>query len=248
MFSRHALCGALHLGALATVIRGHSSLFMLTAEIKNRLLQQYPMLRELPAAEQGRLWETATTMHLPAGTVLFDENQPCQGFPLLLSGNIRVIKAAPNGRELQLYRVMPGESCILTSSCLLGNTRYHARGIAEQALELVLLPAGSFRTLLGNQQSFRSYVFHLFSDRLTDLMQLVSAVAFQKLDQRLANLLINKSSPIHATHQALADELGSAREIVSRLLKGFAEQGWVKLGREHIDITDAAALKKFADL
>jgi CRP/FNR family transcriptional regulator, anaerobic regulatory protein len=187
-------------------------------------------------------------MHLPAGAVLFDENQPCQGFPLLLSGNIRVIKAAPNGRELQLYRVMPGESCILTSSCLLGNTRYHARGIADQALEMVLLPAGSFNTLLGNQQSFRSYVFHLFSDRLTDLMQLVSAVAFQKLDQRLANLLAGKPSPVHATHQALADELGSAREIVSRLLKGFAEQGWVKLGREQIDITDAIALKKFADL
>jgi CRP/FNR family transcriptional regulator len=113
---------------------------------------------------------------------------------------------------------------------------------------MVLLPAAAFHTLLGKQETFRSYVFNLFSDRLTDLMQLVSAVAFQKLDQRLANLLINKPSPIHATHQALADELGSAREIVSRLLKGFAEQGWVKLGREQIDITDATALKKFADL
>jgi len=221
---------------------------MLTNDTQSRLLQQYPMLRELSAADQAELQSAASAMHVPAGAVLFDENQPCQGFPLLLSGSIRVIKAAPNGRELQLYRVMPGESCILTSSCLLGNTRYHARGIADQALEMVLLPAGSFNTLLGNQQSFRSYVFHLFSDRLTDLMQLVSAVAFQKLDQRLANLLAGKPSPVHATHQALADELGSAREIVSRLLKGFAEQGWVKLGREQIDITDATALKKFADL
>ena len=221
---------------------------MLTNETKERLLQQYPMLRELPAADQAEILSTASMMQLPAGTVMFDENQPCQGFPLLLSGNIRVIKAALNGRELQLYRVMPGESCILTSSCLLGNTRYHARGIAEQALEVVMLPAAAFHALLGRQEAFRSYVFHLFSDRLTDLMQLVSAVAFQKLDQRLANLLISKPGPIHATHQALADELGSAREIVSRLLKGFAEQGWVRLGREQIDITDAAALKKFADL
>ena len=221
---------------------------MLTNETKERLLQQYPMLRELPAADQAEILSTASMMQLPAGTVMFDENQPCQGFPLLLSGNIRVIKAALNGRELQLYRVMPGESCILTSSCLLGNTRYHARGIAEQALEMVMLPAATFHTLLGRQEAFRSYVFHLFSDRLTDLMQLVSAVAFQKLDQRLANLLINKPGPIHTTHQVLADELGSAREIVSRLLKGFAEQGWVRLGREQIDITDAAALKKFASL
>jgi CRP/FNR family transcriptional regulator, anaerobic regulatory protein len=221
---------------------------MLDTDTQSRLLQQYPMLRELPAADRAGLLAAASVIHLPAGTVVFDENQPCQGFPMLLSGNIRVIKSAPNGRELQLYRVMPGESCILTSSCLLGNTRYHARGIAEQALEMVLLSAAAFHTLLGQQEVFRIYVFHLFSDRLTDLMQLVSAVAFQKLDQRLASLLINKSNPIHATHQSLADELGSAREIVSRLLKGFAEQGWVKLGREQIDITDAAALKNFADL
>ena len=221
---------------------------MLDNDTRSRLLQQYPMLRDLPGADRSELLATASVMHLAAGTVVFDENQPCQGFPLLLSGNIRVIKAAPNGRELQLYRVMPGESCILTSSCLLGNTRYRARGIAEQSLEMVLLPAAAFHSLLGKQEAFRNYVFHLFSDRLTDLMQLVSAVAFQKLDQRLANLLVSKTSPIHATHQALADELGSAREIVSRLLKGFAEQGWVKLGREQIDITDAAALKKFASL
>ena len=221
---------------------------MLTSGIKERLLQQYPMLRELPAGDREELWETAAEMQLPAGTLLFDENQPCQGFPLLLSGSIRVIKASPSGRELQLYRVMPGESCILTSSCLLGNTRYQARGIAEQPLDMVLLPARAFHSLLGRQESFRSYVFHLFSDRLTDLMQLVSAVAFQKLDRRLAHLLATKPSPIHATHQALADELGSAREIVSRLLKGFAEQGWVRLGREQIDITDAAALRKFAEL
>jgi CRP/FNR family transcriptional regulator len=220
---------------------------MLDNNTQTRLLQQYPMLRELPSAELEALLAAANAMHVPAGTVVFDENQPCQGFPLLLSGSIRVIKAAPNGRELQLYRVMSGESCILTSSCLLGHTRYQARGIAEQALEIVLLPASAFHTLFGDSEAFRNYVFHLFSDRLTDLMQLVSAVAFQKLDQRLARLLIGKPSPIHATHQALADELGCAREIVSRLLKGFSEQGWIKLGREQIEVTDAAPLKKLAE-
>lgn len=221
---------------------------MLDSEIKERLLQQYPMLRELSAAELEGLLAAASMMSVPAGAVLFDENQPCQGFPLILSGSIRIIKAAPNGRELQLYRVVPGESCILTSSCLLGHTRYQARGIAESELEMVLLPEKAFHALFGACEAFRSYVFHLFSDRLTDLMQLVSAVAFQKLDQRLARLLVSKPHPIHTTHQALADELGSAREMVSRLLKGFAEQGWVRLGREQIDITDAAALREFAEL
>jgi CRP/FNR family transcriptional regulator len=221
---------------------------MLTGDLRTRLLQFYPSLAELPAAELDKLLADATVMPLPSGTVVFDENQPCQGFPMLLSGSIRVIKAAPNGRELQLYRVSPGESCILSSSCLLGHTRYPARGVAEQALQMVLLPALSFHALLGKHEAFRNYVFNLFSDRLTDLMQLVSAVAFQKLDQRLAALLVAKPSPLHTTHQALADELGSAREIVSRLLKGFADQGWVKLAREQIEVTDSAALGRFAEL
>jgi len=221
---------------------------MLTNDIKDRLLQQYPMLRELPAAERETLLASASAMQLPAGTVIFDENQPCQGFPMLLSGSVRVVKASANGRELQLYRILPGESCILTSSCLLGHTRYQARGITEQAVEMVALPPGNFHQLLNKYEVFRSYVFNLFTERLTDLMQLVSAVAFQKLDQRLAALLVGKPAPLHSTHQAIADELGCAREIVSRLLKGFADQGWVKLGREQIDIADMHALKKFAEL
>jgi len=221
---------------------------MLTSDVRSRLLQLYPALAGMTAAELDDLLENAMVMPLPIGTVVFDENQPCQGFPMLLSGSIRVIKAAPSGRELQLYRVTPGESCILTSSCLLGHTRYTARGIAEQNLEMVLLPAQSFQTLLEKHVAFRDYVFHLFSDRLTDLMQLVSAVAFQKLDQRLAALLVSKPSPLHITHQALADELGSAREIVSRLLKGFADQGWVKMAREQIEVIDITGLKRFSEL
>jgi len=220
---------------------------MLDSDTQSRLLRQYPMLRELSAADQAALLAAASVMHLPAGTVVFDENQPCQGFPLLLCGSIHVIKAAASGRELQLYSVNPGESCILTSSCLLGHTNYQARGVAKQDSELVVLPPATFRKLLSVHEPFRDYIFSLFSERLTDLMQLVSAVAFQKLDQRLAVLLIHRPSPIRTTHQALADELGSAREIVSRLLKGFSEQGWVKLGREQIEITDAASLKRFAE-
>jgi CRP/FNR family transcriptional regulator len=221
---------------------------MLDNDTRTRLLQHYPTLAELPPAELDTMLANAMVMPLPVGTVVFDENQPCQGFPMLLSGSIRVVKASPNGRELQLYRVLPGESCILTSSCLLGNTRYQARGFAEQALEMVLLPATSFHVLLGKHKTFRDYVFHLFSERLTDMMQLVSAVAFQKLDQRLAVLLIAKPSPLHTTHQALADELGSAREIVSRLLKGFADQGWIKMAREQIEVIDKIELKRFSEL
>jgi CRP/FNR family transcriptional regulator, anaerobic regulatory protein len=221
---------------------------MLSNDTRSRILQLYPMLHELPDVEMDAMSNTASLLQLAAGTVVFDENQPCQGFPLLLSGSLRVIKSSANGRELQLYRVVPGESCILTSSCLLGATNYQARGVVEEPVEMVILPTAVFHSLLGKDDAFRSYVFRLFTERLTDLMELVTAVAFQKLDQRLAALLVSKAGPIHLTHQALADELGSAREIVSRLLKGFSEQGWVRLGREQIILTNESALKKFSSL
>jgi CRP/FNR family transcriptional regulator len=148
---------------------------MLTDSIKARLLELYPMLGRLPGTELEELQAHAASMKVPAETVIFDENQACQGFPLLLSGSVRVIKAAANGRELRLYRVCPGESCILTSSCLMGHSKYQARGIAETETEIILLAPASFARLLSIHEPFRDYVFGLFSERLTDMMQLVSA-------------------------------------------------------------------------
>lgn len=216
--------------------------------LRSRLLDLYPLLGELSAARFADLFGTLEEIQLPAGMVIFDENQSCKGFPLLTSGSVRVIKAAPSGRELQLYRVCTGETCILTTSCLLGHTHYHARGIVEQNASMVMLSPHTFKALMAELPPFRDYIFALFSERITDLMELVSAVAFQKLDQRLAALLVSKGIIIRTTHQALADELGSAREMVSRLLKGFEEQGWVRLGREQIEVSDMAALKNFSTL
>jgi len=220
---------------------------MLENATKNRLLDCYPMLREMTTAQFDDLQLNANIIRLPAGTVVFDENQRCQGYPLLLSGSIRVIKAGANSRELQLYRLCAGESCILTNSCLLGDGLYHARGVTEQEVEIVAIQPAAYKRLIANCEPFRNYIFGLFSERMAELMQLVTSVAFQKLDQRLAALLISKPNPIHITHQALADELGSVREIVSRLLKYFVEQGWISLGRERIQIIDALELKNFAE-
>jgi CRP/FNR family transcriptional regulator len=199
----------------------------------------------LPDALRVSLPQSIQQLTVPAGTILFDEHQPCQGFPFVLAGGIRVVKAAANGRELPLYRVLPGESCIITSSCLLGRSDYNARGIAESETTLALLPRDYFDTLLATP-AFRDFVFHLFAERIADLMQLVEEVAFHKLDQRLANLLLGKGRHLQTTHQQLADELGSVREIISRLLKGFAAQGLVQLGREQIEILDPAGLRKLS--
>jgi CRP/FNR family transcriptional regulator len=211
-----------------------------------QLEKQYPVLAELPSELRKNIAAAAQAVTVPAGAMLFDERQPCQGFPFVLAGAIRVAKVSASGRELPLYRVTPGETCIITSSCLLGNVPYNARGTTESETALVLLPQGMFIDLLA-QAPFRNFIFNLFAERMADLMRLVEEVAFRKLDQRLAALLLGKGRVVHATHQQLADELGSVREMVSRLLKGFAEQGLVALGREQIEIRDAAGLRRLAE-
>ena len=207
---------------------------------------QYPVLAELPQKLRREIADAAQAVTVPSGATLFDEQQPCQGFPFVLAGAIRVSKVSASGRELPLYRVTPGETCIITSSCLLGDTPYNARGTTEGETVLVLLPQGVFIELL-EQAAFRNFIFHLFAERMADLMRLVEEVAFHRLDQRLAALLLGKGRIVHATHQQLADELGSVREMISRLLKGFAEQGLVALGREQIEIRDAAGLRRLAE-
>jgi CRP/FNR family transcriptional regulator len=217
-------------------------------EIRARVLGLYPILGELPQDELGKLFAEAAYMKVPDGALMFDENQQCMGFPLLISGSARVIKSSPSGRDLYLYQVLPGETCILTSSCLLAKAPYQARGVAQEELELVVLPPGTFQQLFSRLEQFRSQVFNRFSERLTELMNLVTAVAFQKLDQRLASFLVSKPNPVTMTHQALADELGSFRELVSRLLKDFEHRGWVRLERGQVHVLDLPAMKKFVNL
>jgi CRP/FNR family transcriptional regulator len=213
-----------------------------------RIAAAFPTLAQAPRATLERIAREGTYRKAPAGSTMFDEHSPCGGFPLVLSGSIRVLQRYPNGRELQLYRVKPGESCLLSGSCLLGNTDYAASGVAETDVELVVLPPTSFQSLIAEDESFRRHVFEVFGERLAALMQVVEAIAYQKLDQRLAALLVAKGTDgeIHMTHQALADDLGSVREIVSRLLRSFEDRGWVDLGRERVTIVDRGALAELA--
>ncbi|NMG65730.1 helix-turn-helix domain-containing protein [Azoarcus indigens] len=209
------------------------------------LLTRYPAIAALAETDRDRLLAPARWMAVPAGSVLFDERQGCEGFPFLLEGSVRVSKRSPSGRELPLYRIIAGETCILSASCLLGRADYNARGMAETPLRLMLLPAPVFDQLL-TVPPFRDFVFHLFAERIADLMQLVEEVAFRRLDQRLAAVLLGKGRVLHVTHQQLADELGSVREMVSRLLKGFADQGLLRLSREQVEILDPAGLRALA--
>jgi CRP/FNR family transcriptional regulator len=210
--------------------------------IRDDLLRRFSVFAELPAARLEALLAQAQVVRAAAGSVLFDANQPCRGFPLLLEGSVRVTKTAPNGREILLYRVEPGQGCILSGGCLLGHSDYSAKGTAETDIVLLNIPGGAFHELLLASEPFRRFVFGMYGERLAEVMELVEAVAFQRLDARLAQLLIRRGPVVQATHQALADELGSVREIVSRLLRSFEERGWVRLERERITLLDPKAL------
>lgn len=206
----------------------------------------YPALAGLSAPALAAALAQAQIVDLPAGTCVFAEGAACRQFPLVLSGSIRVAKVG-EGRELQLYRVGPGESCVLTSSCLVGASDYPATGVVESDVMLVVLPRSAFDELLATHPPFRQYVFGLFAERLAEMMALVEAVAFHKLDRRVAGALLGHGRVVEMTHQQLADAVGSVREIVTRVLRSFADQGLVKLGRGSIEVLDAAGLRRVAE-
>lgn len=211
-----------------------------------RLHRLYPAVASLPSADHDlALAREAQHLQAPAGTVLFEEGAPCQGFPMVLQGSVRVARGSPTGRRLELYRVVPGELCVVSASCLFGSAPFTAYGQALEPVELVVLTPAGFNAWC-RHEPFRQFVFGVFAERLADLMALAEAVAFQRLDQRLAQALLGRGQAMQITHQALADELGTVREIVSRLLSRFERAGWVGLSRERIELHDPAALRALA--
>jgi CRP/FNR family transcriptional regulator len=212
----------------------------------DELLALYPAIDALPdALRNAGLQQHMAWAEVGAGSVLFEEQAPCRGFPLVLAGEVRVARGSPRGRSLELYRVAPGDLCIVSTSCLFGSQMLTAHGMATTATRLAILSPRGFAEWTAHEP-FRRFVFGVFADRLADLIALAEAVAFQRLDQRLAAALLGHGSVVQATHQALADELGTVREIVTRLLRRFERAGWLELGRERIALRDPAALRRLA--
>jgi len=210
------------------------------------LLARFPVFAALPAPRLAELLAAAALRQAPAGSVVFAPSMPCEGFPLVLDGSVRVAKTSAGGREIVLYRVSPGEACILSGGCLLSETQYAARGVAESDVTLLRIPPDLFEELILQHPPFRRFVFEMYGARLAEMMELIEEVAFRRLDTRLARLLIQRGPVVNATHQNLADELGSVRVIVSRLLGNFEDSGWVRLERERVTVLEPKALLEFA--
>lgn len=214
--------------------------------LRSMLLERYPSLADVPRDELDAAIATVAPVDVPRGAVLFREGEPCRAFPFVLDGEVRVARGTPEGRSIELYRVGPGEVCLLSSSSAFADRPQSAHATAVVPTRLWPLPPEVFLRWMA-RPAFRQFVFSVFGERLADLMGLAEAVAFQRMDQRLAAALLGHGRELHVTHQALAESIGTVREIVSRLLKRFEQRGWIVLGRERITIVAAAALRALAD-
>lgn len=183
------------------------------------------------------------------GKPLYQHGQACENYLLILSGSVRVQKLSEKGQVITLYHLVAGRACELTTTCLLGGKNYPAEAVAETNVRAVLIPKADFQEALVQIPGFRDFVFSSLDKGMNELIGLVEDVSFGRMDARLARCLLqlaNTVHPIEVTHQALAEELGTAREVISRLLKGFERHGWLRLLRGRVEIIDWQSLRDLA--
>lgn len=211
-------------------------------------LDQFPDLSNLDEPAKSILQKYARIVEAPIGTIGYREGTPCGAYVMRLAGQSRVYKMSTGGREILLYRVAAGETCVITTTCLLGNSDYPASTIVEEPIRDVLIPATAFHQLMIDSPVFRKFVMTNYGALISDLIVLLDEVAFHSLNARLAKVLLDAKSPqITRTHQQIADELGTAREVVSRQLKRLEQKGAVSLGRGQVEVIDRSALEKFVN-
>jgi CRP/FNR family transcriptional regulator, anaerobic regulatory protein len=212
-------------------------------------ISRFPDLAALPEDDRKMLVGQAMVMRLPAGKTVFAPGMKPEHFLLVLDGVVRVQQVSAGGREIVLYRVHGGDSCIMTTACLFSGEDYSAEGVTETDVTAAAISKGSFEEAIARSPGFRRIVFSDYSHRISDLMHVVEDVAFERLDRRLARYLLNAAGPdgaISATHQEIASELGTAREVIGRMLKEFDRRGWVSQGRGSVAVTDSGRLAEVA--
>jgi len=208
-----------------------------------------PDLATLDAITARKL-NALVPMEVPADTVLFSPGDAVKGYVIVLQGRVSVSLTGASGREMLLYAVTPGQSCIQSTLGLMGGEDYTAEAITDVGSRVVLLPKPLFLQLLDDSPSFRALVFAAFAGRMQTMMQLLEKVAFQRVECRLAAYMLERASPsghLTATQQELATAVGSAREVISRRLDAWSRRGWVKTMRGKVEIIDPDALKSIAD-
>lgn len=220
---------------------------MLTNEQFTRLVEKFPQIQSANNNIIQAIQREAFYANLKAGQDIFFPGDDVNAIALLLDGSVRVYKMGESGREITLYRFSSGESCILTANAILNNQLFSAIATTEEDIEAIMIPAASFRQWVKSYDIWRAFVFNLLSERLSTVLEIVDEVTFRRMDVRVATLLLKKSTlenPLHITHQQIADELGSSREVISRLLGNMANSGAIQLGRGTVEVINNQILEK----
>ncbi|ESW59212.1 MAG: Crp/Fnr family transcriptional regulator [Rhodobacter sp. CACIA14H1] len=214
-------------------------------------IEQFPGLSKLEPAIRDVLTRKSAVVTVREGSVIFGPGKSPENLLLLLEGRVRVQQVSEAGREIVLYRVEAGQSCVLTTACLLAHEGYSAEGIAETDVRAVAIPRTVFDDLIAQSVTFRTFIFTAYSKRITDLFQIIEDIAFQRVDIRLAQKLLDLergTGQIKATHQQLAAELGTAREVISRQLGEFQRRGWIRQSRGSVELVEPDGLERLAAL
>jgi len=203
-------------------------------------ISAFPMFRKAPRELIQGLLSVARQQAIPADTRIYSDGDDCQAIAFVLSGDIRVYKIGETGREITLYEIGEGETCILNASCILSGSTYPANAVATTDVDALLVPSADFRRLVMAHEEMRTFVFTLLSQRLATVMELIEEVAFGRMDQRLMDYLVEKAenNKLETTHQKIASDLGTSREVVSRLLKDLERKKKVRLSRNSITLLE----------
>jgi CRP/FNR family transcriptional regulator len=219
---------------------------MIDSSQLERIAQSLPLLQQADATFVREFQQAAFFARIPAGRDIFLEGDRVEAIALLISGVVRVYKVGETGREITLYRFGNGASCILTANAILRQKTFPAIATVEQDAEAVMIPADIFRDWVRRYDLWREFVFDLFSQRLSTVMAIVDEVAFRRMDSRVASLLLTQGkiqNPLRITHQEIAAELGSSREVVSRLIEDFVSEGSIRSGRGMVEVLDFELLE-----
>jgi len=213
--------------------------------------QRFPQLAQLDEPALASLLKQIHLTELPAEQIVYHVGDRCEHFLLVLSGSVRVQMYSRSGHEIVLYRVNEGQSCILTTASLLADEIYQAEAVTETAVRAALLPAADFERFMSSSEAFRHFVLSNFGQRIADLLALINTVAFERMDVRLSKFLLQRLEQrrvVDMTHQDIANELGTAREVVSRLLKDLERRGIIGLHRGYLEVEDMERLRQIAEL
>ena len=214
-------------------------------------VERFSGLSGLDLSAKQLLLSRSTIVKVPEKTTIFGPGKSPENMLFLINGTVRVQQVSETGHEIVLYRIEAGQSCVLTTACLLSHEDYSATGISETEVQAAAIPRDVFDDLVSQSKPFREFVFAAFSKRITDLFLMIGEVAFQRLDVRLADKLIKlagRSDKVATTHQKLSVELGTAREVISRQLQEFQRRGWIEQARGSVSLLDRPQLKKLAGL